>query len=60
MLNSPVWTKCSVKFFGRSKIRPVSCERGLSGRLQEVVPQEKETTGGLFREDVRTHLLCGR
>ena len=23
-----MWTKCPVKFFNRSKIRPVPCERG--------------------------------
>ena len=29
ILNSSIRTKCPVKFFNRSKIRPVRCERGL-------------------------------
>ena len=29
ILNSPVWTKCPVKIFSWSKIRPVSCEHSL-------------------------------
>ena len=29
ILNGSVWTKCTVKFFSRSKIRPVPCDRSL-------------------------------
>ena len=32
----------------------------LSGRLREVVPYKNQTTGGLFREEVQTHLLYER
>ena len=34
--------------------------QGLSGRLREVVAYKNRTTGGLFREEVQTHLLYGR
>ena len=52
--------KVSGQIFQSVEIRPVSCERGLSRRLEEVVPYKKGTTEGPFREDVRTRLLYGR
>ena len=32
----------------------------LSGHLREVVAYKNLTTVGFFREEVQTHLLCGR
>ena len=53
-----MWTKCPVKRFSRSKIRPVSCERGLSGRLQEVIPlRERNHRGSLPRRCPNTSTL---
>ena len=42
-----------------SRKRPPKMQR-LSGRLREVVVYKNRTIGGLFREEVQTHLLYGR
>ena len=34
--------------------------RKFSGRLREVVAYMNQITGGLFQEEVRTHLFYGR
>ena len=51
--------KVSGQIFQSVEIRPVSCERGLSGRLEEVVPYKKGTTEVPFREDVRDIYFMG-
>jgi len=70
ILNHPVWTKCQVKLYSRSKIRPVSCEKGLIWRrycscdLHNRNPiniMEKRLVWHSFAENVIfTSLLCHR